>query len=201
METTPSHRPPRIAANGTALGLVVMAFFTVMWSANTLGGWPASVAVPIVALAVAGAALFIVQAVRLLRARSRFPAELSPQDQERAKRQGGAYGMIFGIEGVAIFVAVGVLNAVGAPRYIVPIIAMIVGLHFYPMARVFRRRLDLYPATWASLVGLAGVLVLATTSASTPAVWAWVGLGAAVATGGYGAAFTVMTSDLLRQVR
>jgi hypothetical protein len=41
------------------------------------------------------------------------------------------------IEGAAIILAVVILNAVGRPEFILSLIALIVGLHFFPLANLF----------------------------------------------------------------
>ncbi|WP_228512352.1 hypothetical protein [Clavibacter sp. VKM Ac-2872] len=79
-----------------------------------------------------------------------------------------------------------------------PTIAVIVGLHFYPMARAFHRRIDLGIATWTTLVGTAGVVAVLQDGAAWPVVWSWVGAGAAAATMGYGIFMTRAARRLLR---
>ena len=83
-------------------------------------------------------------------------------------------GMWSAIEGVAIGVSVLVLGALHLPQAILPVIAVIVGLHFLPLARHIPVRL--YYATGAALAAVGGV-GLAVPVAARP--W-WVGLGAAV---------------------
>jgi hypothetical protein len=176
---------PRIVVTGTVTGLLLMSFFTMAWAANTFSGWPTAAAAAVFGLAVAAASLFVITAVRLLRARKTFSGELSPEETQFRKRSGRTFGLVFGAEAVAIWVASLVLTNLGLDRYVVPTIALIVGLHFYPMARVFRRTVDLYLATWTSLVGIAGIVALGSTN-STGQVTAFVGLGAALATTAYG---------------
>jgi hypothetical protein len=72
-----------------------------------------------------------------------------------------------------------------------------VGLHFYPMARVFRRTIDLYLATWTSLVGLAGIGALAAGAPKNP-VTGLVAVGAALATTTYGVYIAREAGRLMR---
>ena len=181
----PSTLPPRAAVVGVVTGLFLMAFFTLLWSGNTFAAWPVTVAWPIWAVFALFALGFVTQGVRLIRARKRFSAELSEADAQYRRTSGRAFGMIFGAEGLTIGIVVTILNATENPGYVVPAIATIVGLHFYPMARVFRRTIDLYLATWTTLVGLAGIVALAA-GASLDQVTGFVAVGAALATTAYG---------------
>jgi hypothetical protein len=197
---TPSALPPRAAVVGVVTGLFLMAFFTVMWSANTLAAWPAAVGWLTLAAFAALAACFVGQGVRLIRVRGRFPAQLSADDEKYRRSSGRAFGLIFGAEVLAIWIAVLVLNNTGNTDYVVPVIALIVGLHFYPMARVFRRTIDLYLATWTSLVGLGGIVALAAGSPKNP-VTGTVAVGAALATATYGIYISREAGRLIRHSR
>ena len=196
-----AHVPPQVVATGTATGLLLMAVFTLAWVGNTFAGFPAAVAWTLTAAAAAAAGCFVAQAVRLLAARHRFPADLSAQDQARRRRTGQAFGLVFGAEGAAIGAAAAVLGSTGHDAFVVPVIALVVGLHFYPMARIFERRIDTYLATWTCLVALAGILATATAALPAPRVQALVGVGTALATTAYGAYMLRLGSGLLRRAR
>ena len=70
------------------------------------------------------------------------------------------FGFIFGLEGLLIAVSVVVLSTFDLQNYVVPIIALIVGLHFYPMAKIFERKIDYYLATWVTLVAILGIVLV-----------------------------------------
>ena len=72
---------------------------------------------------------------------------------------GRLVGIWSAVEGVAIFIAANVCMNIGAHDAVVPAIAIIVGLHFLPLARGIP--LPLYYATGAALaaVGLAALLL------------------------------------------
>jgi hypothetical protein len=195
---TPSTLPPRAAVVGVVTGLFLMAFFTLAWSSNTFAAWPVPVAWPIWVVFALLALGFVAQGVRLIRVRGRFPTELSEADTQYRRTSGQAFGMIFGAEGLAIGIVVTILNATGHPGYVVPAIALIVGLHFYPMARVFRRTIDLYLATWTTLVALAGIVALAA-GAPLDQVTGFVAVGAALATTAYGLYIAREAGGLIRR--
>ncbi|MBF4590693.1 hypothetical protein [Curtobacterium sp. VKM Ac-1395] len=189
-------RPARALATGVASGLVLMAVFSLWWASDTFTGWPTPVATVVMVVSAVAAVLFLVQAVRLLVAGRRMSTVLSASDQAR-KPNGALFGAVFGAEGLLIGVAVGVLGANGLDRFIVPTIAVIVGLHFYPMARVFHRSIDTWIATWTTLVGLAGVVAVLADGSAWPLAWSWVGAGAAAATLSYGGYMTRFGQRLL----
>lgn len=188
---------PRALLDGVVLGLVLMAVFTVAWSANTLGTWPGPVGAVVTAMGLAAGAWFVVTAVRLARTRGRASTDLSPDDARWQRRSGRAFGLVFALEGVVIVAAVNALAAVGRPDLVLPTVALVVGLHFYPMARIFRRRIDTWLATALSAVGLAGIVALLLTDASRDTVWGLVACGAALTTASYGAYFTRTARALL----
>jgi len=187
---------PRALLDGVVVGLVLMAVFTTAWSANTLGTWPGAVGTAITAAGVATSAWFVVTAVRLGRTRRRASAEVTADDERRLRRSGRAFGFVFALEGVVIVAAANALTAVGRPDLVLPVIALVVGLHFYPMARIFERRIDTWLATALTAVGLAGTAALLLTDASRDTVWGLVACGAALTTASYGAFFTRLAHDL-----
>ena len=67
------------------------------------------------------------------------PAIPSPMAEQTAKRRqiGRQFGWVTGIEGAAILLTVVVLNVVRRPEYIASVIALIVGLHFFPLTKLF----------------------------------------------------------------
>lgn len=188
---------PRALIDGVIIGLVLMAVFTTAWSANTLATWPGTTGTTITAVGVLASACFLITAVRLSRTRAHASTTMTAQEQRWKKRSGQAFGWVFAAEGVLIAVAVNALGALGRPDLVLPAIALIVGVHFYPMAAIFQRRIDTYLATALSIVGAAGLVALLLTDASKNTVWGLVACGAALTTGTYGAYFTRMATQLL----
>ena len=178
--------PPPVAVRSVAGGLLLMAGFTVGWASLATYGWTGAAAVAPVALAVVAAVAFVVGAALMLRAAGRFPPVSDPVEAERGRRIGRAYGLTFGLEGLAIFLVAATLSRTGNVDYQVPAIALVVGLHFYPMARIFDRTLDLWIASWVTAVAALGITAIAGAWASVPAVWSAVGVGTALGTAAYG---------------
>jgi hypothetical protein len=103
----------------------------------------------------------IVPGSRILRIGREAAKAAGPPSAEMGreqKRMGMMFGIIFGGEGVLIFAAVNVLNNLQLGEYVISAIAAIVGLHFLPLARLYR--LPMYYVvggimTAAALVSLA----------------------------------------------
>jgi hypothetical protein len=86
--------------------------------------------------------------VAALRGRHRFE-QASPEEHARRDR---LVGIASGGEGLAIFLAMIVLGNLGLSDYAAPVIAIIVGLHFVPLARWLPAHL--YYGTGALLIVL-----------------------------------------------
>ncbi|GAA3631589.1 hypothetical protein GCM10022223_57090 [Kineosporia mesophila] len=196
MPTSSAKVLPRPVALSVAGGLLLMTVFTLVWAGDTFIGWPAVAAAPFFAAAVIAGGVFTRRAGQLFRARWSFPAVDTEDDAAEGRRLGGAYGIVFGLEGAGIGIVAGVLSG---SDYLLPAIALVVALHWYPMAWVFRRGFDLWPASWTLLVAVAGIVLLAT-GADRDLVWSWVGAGTALATLGYGTYMTFYGADLLASV-
>jgi len=72
---------------------------------------------------------------------------------------GRRFGWITAIEGAAIFLVVVLLNATGRPDFILPVIALIVGLHFFPLARLFGASIYYVTGLLGCVIGVAGLLI------------------------------------------
>ncbi len=94
-------------------------------------------------------------AIAALRGRARFE-QVPPEEHAR---RGRLVGIASGIEGLAILLAVNVLAHIGRSDYAAPVIAIIVGLHFVPLAQ--RLPASLYYGTGALLtaLGICGLAV------------------------------------------
>jgi hypothetical protein len=180
------HLIPAVAVNGIASGLVMMAVFTLVWSGIAYGGlhhtnyWPVLLIFPVLAV------LFIVNAVKLFRIARYHPKLTSEADLARKKKTGMWFGIIFGAEGLLIFAAVTVVMDIGHPDLVIPVIALIVGLHFYPLGAVFKRTIDYYLATWTTIVAILAIIFMFNKTLTEDDDFAFTGIGLAIATSLYG---------------
>jgi len=143
-------------------GIWVLTLFGAIWGA--VGVLGTGMAPLLVAVPVAISLVLLFWATRQVRA---------PISEEMQARIGRLVGIWSAVEGVAIFVGVTVCQNIGAPDAIAPVIAIIVGLHFLPLARGIP--MPLYYASGAALIATGGCALLL----SEPARMLFTGFGSA----------------------
>jgi hypothetical protein len=135
--------------SGRAAGVIVCAGFGALWLFLSLYARQ-SLSVVTVSGVVLGLLALILAAVSLLREAKRWPRV--PDDPA----VGRAFGWINAIQWIAVAIVAVTLSKLHLDAYIPSAITAIVGLHMFPLARIFR-----YPAHYR-----AGVILLAWAVAS-----------------------------------
>jgi len=176
---------PRIAVRSIATGLFMMAFFTMMWAGIAFGSLAHGLVVLILFAVIS--ATFISYAVYLFNISKYYPKLENDADIAEGKTTGKWFGIIFGAEGLVIFVGINIVINIGHADLTIAVIALVVGLHFYPLARVFKRKIDYYLATWTTLIAIIAIILILNKTYSATGVDAFVGIGVALATSCYGA--------------
>jgi hypothetical protein len=128
----------------SSTGAIIMGVFAAVWWLVGVR-WAGYGSPLIYGIPLAVTALIILAA---LRSRDRF-GQASPEEHARRDR---LVIIASAVEGLAIFVAINVLGNVGEIDYAAPVVAIIVGLHFLPLAQRLPARL--YYGTGALLVAL-----------------------------------------------
>ncbi|WP_163103225.1 hypothetical protein [Peribacillus alkalitolerans] len=152
--TQTSRTIPGAAVRGTASGVFFMAFFGTLWAYTGimgLQGW----GVPwlLVATVIIGIALFI-GGVSLIRASRELTNQVSKTDLRRGKRTRFWFNIIFAAEGLAIAITITVCNATRHTELIPVLIAIIVGVHFIPLAPLFQVRLYYFTGALLCLLAI-----------------------------------------------
>ena len=70
------------------------------------------------------------------------------------------FGIVNAVQGVAIFLAVQVCNNLHFPEYFLPVVALIVGLHFVALAPVLRTSFHLALGTVMCLLAVVTMVVV-----------------------------------------
>lgn len=127
------------------------------------------------------AAIITLCAVRNIRHAAQFPNVSTPEGALIGKRMGILSGVTYG----TLWAVVIALAVFGHWRWILPSVALIIGLHFFPLALIFQRRIDYLLGPIA--VGFAGVgfVLAAQSGAPWSVVYAVSGIGGAIATAVY----------------
>ncbi|WP_329039829.1 hypothetical protein OHT61_18360 [Streptomyces sp. NBC_00178] len=153
-------------------GTVVLSVFALVWAFAGASG----LASPGLALAVETAAVPLAVAAVFLAYRK--GAAPSPRTVNLPENWARSVGVVNVVELAAVFAAVAVSHASGHPGFIPPAVALVVGLHFLPLARLYDQWQ--YKVTGGVLSAVAVVgLVLATAGLPDGVVRAVVGLAAA----------------------
>jgi hypothetical protein len=185
--TTNTTTLPAVAIRSVGTGLLMMTVFTGIWAGIAYGaGLSGSHYQWLLLVFLVIMILFIIQGIWFFGIARKYPAIQSAEDAAEGKKMGMWFGIIFGAEGLFIFLAVNLVRNLGHSDLIIPVIALVVGLHFYPLGRIFKRKIDYWLATWTTLVALLGILFALNKTFSFQGIAALVGIGVAIATSSYG---------------
>ncbi|NRD80961.1 hypothetical protein HPT25_26925 [Bacillus sp. BRMEA1] len=129
---------PRAAVRGRASGVIFLAFFGTLWAGIGIRGlhgwrflWHSILSLLIGVVVLIGGVELIIKSKRLSN-------EMGEGDSNRWKRKNMWFGINFGLEGLLIGVASAICRSTNHLDLFVPIIALIVGVHFYPLAHLFQ---------------------------------------------------------------
>jgi len=152
--TQTSSTIPGAAVRGTASGVFFMAFFGTLWAYTGimgLQGWGAPL---LLVTAVAIGIVLFIGGVSLIRASGELANQVSKTALRHGKRTRFWFNIIFAAEGLAIAITIAISNATHHPELIPVIIAIIVGVHFLPLARLFQVRLYYFTGTLLCLLAI-----------------------------------------------
>ena len=169
-----SSAPGREDLTGAATAAIVLAAFGCVWALGCLSAFSDTLFAVLLVLSVAvtGGLLFL--SLRLRRAAARLPRR--PMQPSEVARIRGRFNLVGVVQGLGIGVVVFAGIKLGRPEWIPASVALIVGLHFFPLATLFRT--PLYNATGAGLCLVAVATPML--AFGSDAVWSVVpGLGAA----------------------
>lgn len=150
---------PAGALQGRAIGALVMTGFGAIWmisGANALSllTWEMWL---IIAVLTGLLCLVALQQLQAARRMPTAPANASQSQFIQTRRR--RFGIVLGFEWVPIFLAAFILGRMGHPELILPVIAVIVGLHFIPLAMLFDFPLYYWTAGAFVLVAVASFAI------------------------------------------
>ncbi|MFP8782362.1 hypothetical protein [Planococcus plakortidis] len=129
--------PPEAAIFGTANGVFFMAIFGTLWAYTGIMGlqWPGGTQTALLIIALLIGIALCITGFLLLRSGRKFSG--TSAGSKSGKKQRNAFNLIFAAEGIAIAIAIFVCNATQITQLIPIIVALIVGVHFFPLASLF----------------------------------------------------------------
>lgn len=161
MPATSSLPLPAGAVRGRGIGIIVGSLFAVAWAnwarlslRQLPDGWAWMAAVAVTTITVA----LVVTGISLVRRARGLAAGSSPFARTRMRRR---FWLILAGEIIALNLVAFVLFARGAPQYLAPAFAIIVGLHFFPLAPTFNAPHFRVTGTVMTLAGVIAVLLIA----------------------------------------
>jgi hypothetical protein len=171
--------PTREAVRGTAVGIAVLACFALAWTGWGMStGVPTSVATPLHAVTISCSVILVAGALLTYRWAGRIPAGAS-QATDRGRRIGHRFGLIVAAEFIGLATATWIVAVTGHPRLIPAIVCLGVGIHFFPLRRLFA--VPIYDRTGAGLCLIAMATFVLAPATGRPALWTIVpGVGAAL---------------------
>ena len=173
---------PRALIQGYVSGALFLTFFGALWALLTLSALTAEqrVVLAVAVVIVAGVSGFI--AFRLLHAAKHLPQPAATDGSAQGTTLGKWYALIVGSEFVAIALASVLLGQAHDDQLIPLVVALIVGIHFLPLAALFH--VPVYYLTGMLMIVLAGCGLIAlffNLTLGGPYAWSVViGLGNAV---------------------
>ena len=152
MQSTLSDTSPRYLA-GVTTGTLVLTCFGALWSLQ--GPRIMLLITPVVTVVLLVLCLTTKQTVRQLPQKPDLPEEQA-QNQKVARR----FGMVCAGEIAAIAASVVLLRLFKHSEYAAPVICLIVGLHFLPLASLFKVRVYTLTGVALSLLAVGALLAL-----------------------------------------
>ena len=124
-------------AIGVTIGALVLTFFGVLWAFEAISNWPQTP--PYFYIIISQPVLWIIifAGFRLNTVMKLPPPTHEDQLPLDDKKAGAIFGIIFAAEFILIAAAVFILRTLDRPLLIPIVVALIVGLHFFPLARLF----------------------------------------------------------------
>jgi len=136
---------------GRAIGSMILAGFGGIWLGLSFYAKEMLNTATILYIA-AGLLMLLAGSAKLMRSADRWPRQ--PQNPVR----GRAFGWINALQWIAIFIVVQILTRLHLDAYTISAVAGIVGLHFFPLAKLFKN--PMHYATGSAMVAWAAATAL-----------------------------------------
>lgn len=196
---------PRVALRGTATGVLFMALFGTLWAGIGIAGMQGWGFQWLLVLSLLIGITLFIGGITLVKASSSLSTEMTETDVRRSKRLGMWFGIIFGLEGALIGAASAICSATNHFDLFFPVMALVVGAHFFPLAHLFRIMIHYIAGTLLCL--LAAVTLFMVPARVTlghhhiVASWAFVGFGSSLILWVTGAAVWLTGRRMLNRSR
>lgn len=149
---------PRAAVRGTASGVIFMAFFGTLWAGIGIRGMQGRGFLVLILLSLLIGVILFISAIVLIKNSSQLTNEVIKKNGDRWRKKNRWFGIIFSLEGLLIAIAAFICIFTNHLNLFVPVMALIVGAHFFPLASLFQ--VPIYYITGTLLCLLATIVML-----------------------------------------
>jgi len=149
---------PRAAVRGTASGVIFMAFFGTLWAGIGIRGMQGFEFPVLITLSLLIGVVLFICAIALIKNSRQLTNEVIKKDGNRWRKKNRWFGIIFSLEGLLIAIADFICVSTNHLNLFVPVMALIVGAHFFPLASLFQ--VPIYYITGTLLCLLATIIML-----------------------------------------
>jgi hypothetical protein len=129
---------PKVAVMSAANGVMFMTFFGALWASIGVIGSHGLGAPWLLVFSGIVTLVLLFGSITLFGRAKKFTNSSTQEDSAHWKMVNRKFMLIFGLEGVAIAIASVICNVTNHFELFFPIMAIIVGVHFFPLARLFR---------------------------------------------------------------
>lgn len=134
----------RLTAVSTSVGAGVLIFFGSLWIAGSIISAELNNEILFLILFGLLFLILITAFITYLRKALMLPKEeLTPEMKQRSKKNRNSFWIINILQTILIFMAVIILQDINRSDLIVPVISVIIGLHFFALVPVFNFKFDL----------------------------------------------------------
>ncbi|HLR14378.1 MAG TPA: hypothetical protein VK144_01020 [Bacillota bacterium] len=116
------------------------------------------------------------------------------------KRIGKAMGILSGVSYGILWLFVILLFIFNLYIFIMPVVTLVIGLHFIPQAKIMNRKIDYYVAPLPIFTALIAIYLAIQTDVSLLSVYAIASIGGALATSIYGVYLLITYKTLAKEV-
>lgn len=194
---------PRAAVRGTAIGVLFMGFFGTMWASIGIGGLQGWGFIWLLILSMSIGIALLIGGLILIRKSRGLSNEMTIEDARHSKRVRMWFSIIFSIEGGMIGAASAICSATNHFDLFFPVMTLIVGAHFFPLAYLFKVRVHYIVGTLLCLLAIVTLLIVpARVTLGHHQIiiwWAFVGFGSALILWGTGVTVWFMGRKLLNK--
>jgi hypothetical protein len=169
-----------------AFVLLLMTFFTLIWAGIAGYGLMNSPYLCLLGIFLLVGLFFIYYAIKINNAAKDLPTEPLSADHREQKKLRKWFMIIGTAEGLGIFIAINIAVNLHHPELKMPAMALVVGLHFFPLAKVFKRKLFYFLGAWGTLIAILAIMLSLNKTVTEAGTLALTGIGMAIATATYG---------------